>query len=93
MFTITSYSAFRSATRLQFEDALEAAQSFAAEGGLPSTITEPSGGRWTVQAGALPECQQEPTCNCEPTDHWREDDYGTDYRVDCGCPCTPCSEY
>jgi hypothetical protein len=59
VFTITSYSAFRRTTAESFAEAVEAADRFAREGNLPSTIAG-LGSRWTKWAGALVELAEGP---------------------------------
>jgi hypothetical protein len=50
-FTVKSYSAFHTAEVSTFAEAEERATRWACEGGLPSTILDTHGCRWTVQAG------------------------------------------
>jgi hypothetical protein len=57
MYRVTSYSAYRKAFEFKWDDAVAAAQTFAAEGNLPSTITA-GDNRWTVQAGCEPQLQE-----------------------------------
>jgi|GEM_PF-6795201 hypothetical protein len=59
MFTISSYSAFRRTTAPSFAEAVEAADRFAREGNLPSTIRG-LGSRWTKWAGAPVELAEGP---------------------------------
>jgi hypothetical protein len=63
MFTITSYSAFRTTTRPTFAQAVEIAETFAREGDLPATISAylrhtDQTMRWTKWAGAEVELQE-----------------------------------
>lgn len=41
-----------------------------------------------------------PTSGCQHDEdddrlslHWREDEFGQEYRIVCGCPCDKCTEY
>lgn len=37
--------------------------------------------------------EPEPECECYDGSHWREDEWGNEIRVDCGCACPKCEEF
>jgi hypothetical protein len=75
IFTVVNYSAMHRTKVGSFAEAVETAHRYANIGGLPATITDTHGCRWTVWQGAKPELQECPgetaqllpgyRCDCE----------------------------